>query len=205
MINVIWLCLVVIGIIIAGINGNIDAIPKSMLDSAKTAVELSLGLIGVMALWLGIMKIAEVSGITKLMARVVRPVMRFLFPEVPADHPAIGSMTMNIVANMLGLGDAATPLGLKAMDDLQSLNKIKDTASNAMVTFLAINATNVEFIPALVIGLRVAAGSSEPTVIIATTLFATGCSTICAVIASKILEKLPAYKRPEPVTEGGNS
>ncbi|MDD5541015.1 MAG: nucleoside recognition domain-containing protein, partial [Candidatus Marinimicrobia bacterium] len=137
--NYIWLGLMVIALIFGAINGRIDAVTKAAVDNAAAAVEIALGLIGIMALWLGIMKIAEKGGIIRILSRAIRPLAKLLFPSIPSDHPAIGAMLMNMIANWLGLGNAATPLGLKAMEELQTLNKSKDTATNDMATFLALN------------------------------------------------------------------
>lgn len=194
MINIIWLAFIVIGVVVAGINGNVEVVTEAAIDYADIAVELSLGLIGVMTLWLGIMKIAEESGLVKALGRALKPIMRPLFPDVPEDHPAMGAMVMNMAANMLGLGNAATPLGLKAMHELQEINKEKDTASNAMVTFLAINTSSVTLVASSVIAYRNAAGSANPAEIIGPTIIATLTSTVAAVIAVKFLEKLPAFK-----------
>ncbi|RPH94541.1 nucleoside recognition protein [candidate division KSB1 bacterium] len=197
MMNWIWLGLVVIGVITAAFTGRMEAVTKAAFDAAKTAVELCIGLIGIMALWLGMMKVAEAAGLVQVLARAVRPVMRRLFPGVPADHPAMGSMIANIAANMLGLGNSATALGLKAMQDLQSLNPSKETASNAMVIFMAINTTAITIIPATVIGLRVAAGSISPTSIIGTTLVSCCTATVVAVTTAKLLQRTKFY-REEP-------
>lgn len=220
MINTIWLVLMAGGILVAGfqclgldyssatglvLNPSFEpltTLTKGLFDSAKASVNLALGLIGIMALWLGLMKIAEESGLVKLFARAVRPVMVRLFPDVPADHPAMGAMVMNIAANMLGLGNAATPLGLKAMQELQTLNKVKDTASNAMATFMALNTSSVTFIPATIIGIRAAADASNPAEIIGPVILATGVSTTVAIIAIKTLQKLPKYRYPDVSTEG---
>ena len=171
---------------------------KGLFDSAKASVNLAFGLIGIMALWLGLMRIAEESGLVKIFARAVRPIMIRLFPDVPPEHPAMGAMVMNIAANMLGLGNAATPLGLKAMQELQALNKVKDTASNAMATFMALNTSSVTLIPATVIGIRAAANASNPAEIIGPVIVATGVSTTVAVIAIKLLQKLPKYQLVVP-------
>jgi len=193
-INVIWALLIAVGVIVGAATGNMDAVTKAAIDSANTAVELSLGLIGVMALWLGIMKIAEEAGLVSVIAKMLKPVMTRLFPDVPAEHPAMGAMILNIAANMLGLGNAATPLGLKAMKELQGLNTKKDTATNAMCTFLAINTSSVELIPASTIALMTAAGSTNPTAIIGTSLIATTASTVAGIIAVKFFEKLSIFK-----------
>ena len=189
MINWIWLGLIVLAVIVAGFNGHMGELSTAAFDAAKTAVQLSIGLIGIMALWLGLMKLAEEAGLVQMLARLVRPLLRRVFPDVPKDHPALGSMTANIAANMLGLGNAATPLGLKAMQDLQELNPDKETATNAMVTFIVINATSVTIIPATIIGLRSAAGAVNPSSIIVPSIIATTVSTVTGVIVAKLLER----------------
>ena len=194
MINFIWAGLLLIGFIVGAFTGNLQAVTDAILESAETGVEISLGLIGVMALWLGIMKIAEDSGLVEKLALGLKPLTKRLFPDVPQDSPAMGAITMNIAANMLGLGNAATPLGLKAMQDLQELNQDKETATNAMVMFLAINTSSVTLIPASTIAVLSKAGSANPTAIIGPTIVATLISTTVAIIAAKTLEKLPKYK-----------
>ncbi len=169
-------------------------VTNSALDYAGIAVNISIGLIGIMALWLGIMKVAEEAGLIKIIANVLKPVTKRLFPDVPADHPAMGSMIMNMSANMLGLGNAATPFGLKAMEELEEINPEKGTATNAMCTFLAINTAGLTLIPATAIAIRAAAGSSEPAIIIGTSLFGSLCATIAGVSAAKLFEKFPIKK-----------
>lgn len=166
----------------------------SVLNYAGIAVEIALGLIGIMALWLGVMKVAESAGLISILAKLLKPITKKLFPDVPADHPAVGSMIMNISANMLGLSNAATPFGLKAMEELDKLNPNKGTATNAMCTFLAINTAGMTFIPASAIALRAAAGSSDPAIIIGTSLFGSSCATIAGLTTVKILEKFPIQK-----------
>ncbi len=164
-------------------------VTNSAIDYAKTAVNIALGLIGIMALWLGVMKVAEDAGLIRIIARLLTPITRRIFPDVPSDHPAMGSMIMNISANMLGLGNAATPFGLKAMEELNKLNPDKGTATNAMVTFLAINTAGLTLIPATAIAVRASSGSSDPTIIIGTSIFGALCATIAGITAAKILEK----------------
>ncbi len=199
MLNYIWFGLMMIALIVGAINGKLTEVTNAAVNSAATSVEIAIGLIGIMAMWLGIMKIAEEGGLIKLLARAIRPLARFLFPEIPDGHPAIGSMMMNVTANWLGLGNAATPLGLKAMDELQSLNKKKDTASNSMVTFLAINTASITFIPMTVIAVRTELGSANPFEIISTSIFASTCACIAAITASKLLPKLPSIKKSNPM------
>lgn len=169
-------------------------ITDEVLNYASIAVNIALGLIGIMALWLGVMKIAEQAGLISLLAKLVKPITRRLFPDVPSDHPAIGSMIMNISANTLGLGNAATPFGLKAMEQLNELNPDKTTASNSMITFLAINTAGITLIPATAIAIRAASGSSDPAIIIGTSLFASCCATIAGVTAAKFFEKIGSTK-----------
>ncbi|MEJ2613755.1 MAG: nucleoside recognition domain-containing protein [Ignavibacteriaceae bacterium] len=169
-------------------------VTNSALDNASTAVTISLGLIGIMALWLGVMKVADKAGLIAIIANWLKPITKRLFPDVPSDHPAMGSMIMNISANMLGLGNAATPFGLKAMEDLDTLNPDKGTATNSMVTFLAINTAGMTLIPATAIAVRAAAGSSEPAIIIGTSLFGSFCATVAGITAAKTLEKFPIKK-----------
>ncbi len=169
-------------------------VTNSALDYAGIAVNIALGLIGIMALWLGVMKVAEDAGLIKIIANSVKPLTKFLFPDVPPDHPAMGSIIMNMAANMLGLGNAATPFGLKAMEELQTLNKDKNTATNAMVTFLAVNTAGLTLIPVTAIAIRAAAGSSNPAIIIGTSIFGALCATTVGITATKIMEKFPIKK-----------
>lgn len=194
MINYIWAALIVIGFVVGAINGNIQEVTDAAIENAETAVNIALGLIGVMTLWLGIMKVAEDAGLVQKLANLIKPITTRLFPDVPADHPAMGAIIMNFAANILGLGNAATPLGLKAMQELQKLNDKKDTATDAMVMFLAINASSLTVIPATTIGILSAAGGTNPTNIIGPTLIATTTSTVVAIIAAKMLEKMPRYR-----------
>ena len=152
--------MIFISVLVGSITGNINAVTEAAISMAKTAVEIAISLIGIMALWLGTMKIAEESGLISIIAKALRPITIRLFPDVPKDHPAIGSIVLNMAANILGLGNAATPLGLKAMEELQELNPKKDTATNAMCTFLAINTSSVQIIlPATVVALMGAESS----------------------------------------------
>jgi spore maturation protein A len=193
MLNYIWLTMVILAVVVGGINGKIQDVTKSAIDSAGNAIVIAIGLIGVMALWLGIMKIAEDSGLMSLVAKAIAPVMKRLFPGVPAGHPAFASMTMNIAANMLGLSNAATPLGLKAMEDLEKLNSHPGIATDAMCTFLTINTAGLQLIPATTISIMASAGSREPTAIIGTTVAATFAALIVGIATVKTLEKLPIF------------
>ena len=167
---------------------------KAVWDSAEFAVTLAIGLVGIMALWLGIMKIAEESGLINVLGKALRPVMVRLFPEIPAEHPAMGAIIMAIAASMLGLGNAATPLGLKAMNEMQKLNKYKKVATDAMCTYMAMSTSSVTIIPATIIGIRAAANSANPSEIIGPVILATGVSTTVAITAAKLLQRLPRYK-----------
>ncbi len=181
-----------------------QALANGMVETAGSSVTLAIGLVGVMALFLGLMKVAEEGGILRIIAKTIRPLMVRLFPEVPAHHPAMGAMIMNMSANALGLGNAATPFGIRAIQELDNLNAHKGTASNAMVLFLAINTSSVTLLPTGVIALRAAAGSTDPAGILPTTLFATVCSTTIAILACLFLQrrwKSAADVTPERETE----
>ncbi|CAN5394349.1 hypothetical protein BH20VER3_BH20VER3_16360 [soil metagenome] len=203
MLNYIWLALVLLAVTIGGWTGHLKEVTDGAFEGAKTAVTIALGLIGIMALWLGVMRLAERAGLVQKLARLLRPVMSRLFPGVPNDHPAMGSMLMNMAANMLGLGNAATPLGLRAMRDLEKLNPHPGRATNAMCTFLAINTSSVQLIPTTAIAILVAAGSNNPTAIVGTSLLATLCAATVAITSVKLLEKLPWFREPVPAGDAG--
>ncbi|MCP5371439.1 MAG: spore maturation protein [Hyphomicrobiales bacterium] len=209
--NAIFLALVLISFAVAGVRqvawqapvgadpgqSPMELLGAGMIKAAESSVTLALGLVGVMALFLGLMKVAEAGGLLLIIARTVRPLMVRLFPDVPADHPAMGSIILNMSANALGLGNAATPFGIRAMQQLDGLNPHKGTATNAMALFLAINTSSVTLLPTGVIALRAAAGSADPAGILPTTLFATICSTTVAIIMAKMLQRV------SPVPAGG--
>lgn len=198
MLNYIWFAIILLSVAAGAISGKIDAVTEAAIASAETAVELSIGLIGIMALWLGMMKIAEASGLVNLIAQGVKPITLRLFPDVPPDHPAIGSIVLNMSANILGLGNAATPLGLKAMQELQEINPDKDTATDAMCMFLAINTSSVQLIlPATVVGLMGTASSQ----VFLSTILATSLSTITGITAAKLLAKMKRFALPTPPQE----
>jgi spore maturation protein SpmA len=195
MLNYIWLGLVVCAVLIGGWNGQLKEVADKSLDWANIAVvNIAFTLIGVMALWLGMMRLAERAGLVALLARVMAPIMRLIFPEVPPGHPAMGSMLMNIAANLLGLGNAATPLGLRAMKDLESLNPRPGTATNAMCTFLAINTSGIQLIPVTAIAILVANKSTNPTAIVGPSLICTVCGAVSGVLMAKFLSKLPMFR-----------
>ncbi|MEW6724310.1 MAG: nucleoside recognition domain-containing protein [Bacillota bacterium] len=182
MLNLIWLMLLIFGIAAAAIGGDITIVTRALTSSAKEAIDIVLGFIGIICFWLGMMRIAEKSGLVRQLARLLDPLINLLFPSIPPGHPAKGSIMMNMAANLLGMGSAATPLGLKAMEELQQLNPDKSEASPAMCTFLAVNTSAITLIPATVVALRAAAGSRNPTEIVGTTLVATFCSSATAII-----------------------
>jgi spore maturation protein SpmA/spore maturation protein SpmB len=183
---------------VTGQQPPMELLSTAMVESAIGAVELAIGLVGVMTLFLGLMKVAEAGGMLKILARLIRPLMVRLFPDVPPDHPAMGAMILNLSANALGLGNAATPFGIRAMQELDKLNNQPGTATNAMALFLAINTSSVTLLPTGVIALRAAAGSTDPAAILPTTLFATLCSTTAAIIAAKIYSAWwPLKKAPQ--------
>jgi spore maturation protein A len=197
MLNIIWIGMMCLAVVVGLIQGHLNEVVQAVTQSAKVGFELALGLSGIMALWLGIMNIATEAGLMTHVARVLQPIMTRLFPDVPADSPAMGAMILNISANMLGLNNAATPFGLAAMKELQALNTHANEASNAMCTFLAINTSSVQLIPATAIAFLAANGSTDPTSIIASSLIATSISTLVAIIAVKQLGKLPRYQQIE--------
>ena len=172
-------------------------VTSAAIKAANTGVEIAIGLIGVMALWLGVMKIAEEAGLTKVLARMVKPITRWLFPSIPSDHPAIGAMIMNIAANMLGLSNAATPLGLKAMEELDKLNPKKGEATDDMCTFLVLNTSAITLIPATAIAIRASLGSQNPQMIIVPSILAATCATIVGVTTVKLIQRFIKKKKSE--------
>ncbi|WP_027719389.1 nucleoside recognition domain-containing protein [Desulfovirgula thermocuniculi] len=188
MVNYIWLGMIVSGIVVAAAHGQVEAVTRAVLEGADKAVKTSLNLVAILTFWLGMMRLAEASGLVSALAYLVRPVTRFLFPEVPPDHPAMGAIIMNLSANILGLGNAATPMGLVAMQELQKLNRgDPKTATASMCTFLALNTSCLTLIPTTIIGIRTIYGSADPTAIVGTTIFATACGMTMAVIVDRLL------------------
>jgi spore maturation protein A len=194
MLNVIWLVLLVGSVVVAVFTGHLKEVVAAVTESAETAFKLALGFTGIMALWLGIMKIAEESGLVGLFTRAITPAMRYLFPDIPRGHPAIGSMAMNMVANMLGMNNAATPLGIRAMRDLDALNAQKGRATDSMCMFLAINTSSLQLVPAGAIALLAAGGASDPTVIVFPALVATIVSTATGILAAKLLSRMRRFR-----------
>jgi spore maturation protein A len=200
----IWTGLVAAAVLAAAMNGRMAELTAAAVQSAGSAVTLSLGLAGVMALWLGLLRVAEEAGLVRALARAARPLLCRLFPEVPPEHPAMGAMVMNVSANVLGLGNAATPFGVKAMQELETLNPHPGTATDAQALFCALNTASVQLIPASVIAMRAAAGSRAPSEIIGATILASLCGAITAVVAAKLLRRaFPAPPGPAAPGEAG--
>jgi spore maturation protein SpmA len=204
MLNYIWLALILFAVLVGGWQGRLEVVGKEAIERATYAVvNLALPLAGVMTLWLGVMRLAERAGLVQELARRLRPLLRFLFPDVPPEHPAMGAMVMNMSANMLGLGNAATPLGLRAMKLLDSLNPRPGTATNAMCTFLAINTSSIQLIPITAIAVLVAGGAQSPTAIVGTALVASFTAAACAITAVKLLQRAPMFRLPPVADEPG--
>ncbi|WHY65556.1 nucleoside recognition domain-containing protein [Neobacillus sp. SuZ13] len=185
MVNYIWMFMFIVGFIFALINGTMTEVNKAIFDGAKEAVTLCIGLISVLVFWLGMMRIAEESGLLERLSRLFRPLVKRLFPEVPVNHPAMGYILSNMISNMFGLGNAATPLGIKAMEELKKLNGGKDSASRSMVTFLAINTASITIIPTTVIAIRMNYNSASPTEIVVPTIIATIISALGAILIDR--------------------
>lgn len=191
--NCIWLLLLLVSTLIGAATGRLEEVGKASFQAAKQAVELAIGLVGAMALWLGLVKVAQEAGLMAVIARALRPILTRLFPDVPEDHSAMGAMVMNLAANVMGLGNAATPLGIKAMQELDTLNPRKGEATDAMCLFLAINTSSVTLLPLGVMAVRASAGASDPGGILLPTILATTLSTTVAIVSAKLLAKL--YRR----------
>lgn len=194
MVNLIWSFMAIIGIVYAMINGTMNEVNKALFDSASDAVMLSIGLISILVFWLGMMKIAEKTGIMQGLAKIFRPIVIKLFPEIPAGHPAISYIISNFIANFFGLGNAATPMGIKAMQEMKKLSN-SDTASRSMITFLAINTSGLTLIPTTVIAIRMQYNSVSPTEIVGTTLIATLISLTSALIIDRLFYASEQRKR----------
>ena len=193
-INKIWFLLIISGIITAAINGQMSQVSSAIFQAAADSVLICIGLLGPMAFWLGLMKIARKGGLIKVLSDIIRPIFKYIFPDIQHDQEALGAIILNISANILGMGNSATPLGIKAMNELQRLNPDPENASPAMCTLLALNTSGLTVIPATMIGLRAAAGSNNPAIITITTIFATIISTITALILDKTFRMFRGYK-----------
>lgn len=197
MVNKIWLALILIGFIFAALKGDINTVTQAAFEGAATGVTVCFGLISVLVFWLGIMRLAEDAGLVKAISKLLGPVVSFLFPDVPKNHPAMGYILSNMSANLLGLGNAATPMGIRAMQQLQELNPDKETASPAMCTLLALNTASITLIPTTLIAIRLNFNSANPAEIVGSTLLATAVATAAAIIADRwyrrrsIQRKLP--------------
>jgi spore maturation protein A len=185
MVNYIWVGMTIVGIVFAMVNGTMNEVNEAIFNGAKEAVTISIGLISVLVFWLGLMRIAEESGLLMKLSTMFRPFIKKIFPDVPPDHPAMGYILSNMMANMFGLGNAATPLGIKAMEQLKTLSKEKETASRSMITFLAINTASITLIPTTVIAIRMNYHSKAPTDFVGPTLITTVCSFIGAIVIDR--------------------
>ncbi|AUM64746.1 spore maturation protein [Brevibacillus sp. 7WMA2] len=193
MLNIIWLLLIIVSVIVAAVNGRMEMISQSIFEGAKTGVTVCFGLLSVLIFWMGIMKIAEKSGLLQLISIWLSPIVQKLFPDIPKGHPAIGYILSNMSANILGLGNAATPMGIKAMEELQKLNPHKDIATPAMCTLLAINTASITLIPTTMIAIRLQYGSTNAFEIVGTTLLASFIATAFALLLDRVYRL--RYKR----------
>lgn len=198
--NYIWYFLIVISIIFGAVNGTLNEVANAIFTGTQLAVKIILTLLGIMTFWLGIMKIAEKSGIVEFLSKLLTPIARIIFPEIPRKSPIIGDIAMNFSANALGLANAATPIGIRAMEKMQQINKDKESASDGMCTLLAMNTAGFQLIPATVIAILAAGGCESPTDIIIPTLIVTGSAFIFAILCAKLFKRIfPAQKESEPV------
>jgi len=195
MMNYIWFGMLVLGFITGIINGRIDEVTNAIIVSSGDAIKLCINLLGIMCLWSGLMKIAEKSGLIRNIASLVKPLISYLFPSVPKNNPAAGAIVMNMVANILGLGNAATPLGLKAMEELQKLNPKEHTASNDISMFLILNTASLQLIPTSLIAIRAQAGSANPVEIISCVWIASAFAAIIGIISAKFFSKTSRSRR----------
>lgn len=187
MINLIWVMMIIVGIVFALFNGTMDEVNKAIFQGAQDAVTLCIGFISVLVFWLGMMRIAQVSGLLDKLSNVFRPVVKKIFPDIPDDHPVMGYILSNMIANMFGLGNAATPLGIKAMEELKELNGGRNEASRSMVTFLVINTASITIIPTTVLSIRMNYESASPAEIVLPTIIASVFATVCAIIIDRML------------------
>lgn len=194
MVNYIWAFFIIIGILYSLITNNISTINTEIINAATSSIDMIFKILPIMCLWLGIMNIAKTSGLLDIFSKKITPLLSIIFKEIPKDHEALGLIASNIAMNMLGLGNAATPFGLKAMKSLQELNKTKDTATRSMITFLVINTSSVTIIPTTVISFRLLHGATNPTDIVLATIITTFLSTILALILDRIFYHLGRKK-----------
>ncbi len=189
MINLIWFSMMFAGLVVAALTGKIETVTETIFSSSENAVGIAISLISILTFWLGMMKIIEKSGMINIVVAILRPFANFLYPNIPRNHHVMNAILMNMSANLLGMGSAATPFGLKAMQGLQELNGDPETASDEMCTFLAVNTSSLTLVPTTVIALRSAAGSLNPTEIVGTTIVATFCSTAVAITLDRLLRR----------------
>lgn len=189
MINYIWFIMIFLGLLVGLITGNGDGLSKAIVGSVDSTVQFMIGLVGLMCFWCGVMKVAEKSGLTKKLSKFLRPVLKLIFKDAAKDEKALGAIVMNITANMLGLGNAATPFGIKAMQEMDRLNKDKEKASNDMALFLVLNAACIQLVPTTIISIRAATGSTNPGVILLPAIVASTIAAVVGVISCKILQK----------------
>ena len=187
MINLIWVLMIVIGIVFAMFNGTMDEVNKAIFQGAGEAVTLCIGFISILVFWLGLMRIAHASGLLDKLANVFRPIIKKIFPDIPDDHPVMGYILSNMIANMFGLGNAATPLGIKAMEELKELNGGKSEASRSMITFLVINTASITIIPTTVLSIRMNYDSASPAEIVLPTIIASVFATVCAIFIDRFM------------------
>lgn len=189
MINYIWFILIFLGIIVGLVTGNGELISKAIVNSSGNTVTFIIDLVGIMCFWCGVMKVAEKSGFTEILSKVLKPILKLIFKDAAKDEKALGSIVMNLTANMMGLSNAATPFGIKAMEEMDRLNDNKGTASNDMALFLVLNAACIQLVPSTIISIRAASGSNNPGIIILPALISTSVAALVGVICCKILQR----------------
>ena len=189
MINYIWFAMIFFGIIFALFTGNADKITEAIVGGSNNTVNFVIELTGIMCFWCGVMKVAEKSGLTKILAKILRPILKVLFKDAAKDEKALGAIVMNLTANMMGLSNAATPFGIKAMEEMDRINKKSSIASNDMALFLVMNAACIQLVPTTIISIRAAAGSQNPGIIIIPAIISTGVALIVGIVCCKILQK----------------
>lgn len=202
MVNLLWAGMIVVSILIAALNGRMEIITPSIFASAEKGVNIVFGLISVLVFWLGMMKIIERSGLIRIVVFLLKPLAHWLLPGVPRNHRAMSAILMNMGANLLGMGNAATPFGIKAMKELQSLNSSPDTATDDMCTFLALNTASFTLVPTSIIAIRAAAGAQNPADVIGTTIVATFCSAAVAILSDRFFRYYGRYKKRRQVFSG---